>query len=247
MPGLFCCLVISRPTRVREHRPPALDFSGERRIYLWSSEIDFIRTQCDARITGIFAAWTSSTPDTGMPHYGKFAETAITNASPYRQKWLKPTLHSVYGLLAATKRGFRTGWRMCKGKPSTWLIGPREIPVRAIEFPATQPATVNVAMLGVVQAAIRARTMVMANELARAGMTITHLHADGLHAAGDLPLIDGTHWRVETRDNLVYRDRVSWTCEQGDVLPGRSTAKRVNDQRHRINVTLHARAPAKRR
>ncbi len=245
MPGLLCLRVVSRRTKAREHRPPALDFTGEQRVYVWSSEVSLVRET--ARITGIYAAWTSHTVDTGLPKYGAWCEQQIIAATPYRQKWLKPTLHAAYGLLGAQKRSFRTGYRIARGKRTTWLLGAREVRVAAIEFPATHPPTTNVAALGVIQAAIRGKTIAMANVLRAAGMRVTHLHADGLHADGNLPLIDESEWRVEPRDDLTYWDNVSWTSEQGDVLPGRDLRQRIEHRRHRNAIMGAARKPARHR
>lgn len=92
--------------------------------------------------------------------------------------------------------------------------------------------------------------MRMANYLTANGVTVTHIHADGLHAIGNMSLfvtIDDKLWRMEERTNLTYLDRVSWTSTQGDTLPGRAMRDRVTQRRHLLDVQQHARTPARHR
>ena len=71
-------------------------------------------------------------------------------------------------------------------------------------------------------------------------MTVLHIHADGIHVAGDeLPLLP-KGWTVKERTNLEYLDKVSWLSDQGATLPGRDERMRVEVRRHNANLILAA-------
>jgi hypothetical protein len=95
-------------------------------------------------------------------------------------------------------------------------------------------------MLGVLQSEIRARTMRLANGLITEGVDVLHIHADGIHTTGKLPLLSND-WSLEPRTNLRYVDRVSWLADEGDVLPGRDTRARVEQRRRMATTLLHGR------
>lgn len=239
-PGLVLVRATSRNAHKNETRPPALNYVGTRDIYLWTNEID-IALDTGLQIEGLIAAWTSSLNDEGMPRYGKWAETAIDAASPYRAKWLKPTLHSTYGMMAARPRDLLVGHRLGKGRKTTVLIGPHQFNAHAITLENHSPPTNNVPALGMLQAEIRKRSMLKANYLMSEGVEVLHIHADGVHVAGALPLQDEKMWSIEPRTNLRYLDRVSWLADEGDTLPGRDQRKRIETRRHLANVLANRR------
>jgi hypothetical protein len=215
---------------------------GPYTVFLWTNELD-LAVDGGLIIHGITAAWTSVTADPGLPRYGAYAEAEIDQASDFRRRWLKPTLHATYGLLAAKPRNIAIGHHRGKGRESTRIIGRgHEVTVREALLRGHAPPTNNVPMLGVLQAEIRARSMRLANALMSEGVNVLHIHADGLHVAGALPLVDDS-WSIEPRDQLEYLDRVSWLSDQGDTLPGRDVRERVEARRHRANLVTLARNP----
>lgn len=238
-PGIVYVLVDARPLRKHEHRPPAVQPSGRYRAALWTNEIPL----CEANgvtIVGIVAAWTATTADPGLPLYGAYAEREITASSPFRKRWLKPTLHAVYGLLATRPRHVLIGHLRGKSKQGVARIGfGHEFPVAQADLGVIQPLTANVAMLGVLQSEIRARSFELARTLSEAGVEILHIHADGLHVEGKLPLMP-PGWRIEPLTNLEYLDVQSWTADEGDCLPGRDTRLRVELTKHRADLIRHS-------
>lgn len=92
-------------------------------------------------------------------------------------------------------------------------------------------ATTNVAALGTLQAEIRQRSLKMARALSEEGVEVLHIHADGIHVAGALPLLTD-EWSITPATNLSYIDRVSWTSEERDVLPGRDECQRIELRKH---------------
>lgn len=237
-PGIVAVRAMCRVTLKDETRPPAVNFQGTDVIYLWTNELDLCQRH-GVHVHGIIAAWTSTTADSGMPRYGAWSQSQIDQASDYRARWLKPTLHATYGLLAARSRTLRIGHRHGKGQPAVYILGHgHEFPVKEVTLPDVAPATVNVTALGTLQAEIRQRSMKLANALMAEGVTVLHIHADGIHVEGRMPLLDTRGWSVEPRDNLQYIDRVSWISDHGDCLPGRDTAQRIELRRHLVDTLV---------
>lgn len=220
-PGSIHVMATSRPKRGGEYRPAKWDFTGYQKLHLWTNEVeDAIKT--GITIHGIVCARTSESPDIGIATYGKWAEQQIDKADGTRAAWLKPALHSLYGILGSRTTLCATHSTNIAGKSSLYFAGSQydcDTNERVSEHPCT-----NVATLGVLQAEMRARTNRKASELQKNGFTILHTHADGLHATPpiqpELRSIDPI-WSEELRSNLVYLDRVSWLSGEGHTLPGR--------------------------
>jgi hypothetical protein len=238
-PGLLALWATSRPTHSDETRAPATDFSGTQLIYLWTNELGEALDR-GLQVHHLVAAWTSTNADPGLPVYGKWALGQIDEADEYRRQWLKPTLHTVYGLLAARTRKLKIGHRHGRGVPATYVLGrSMEVPVmeNALRHSAT---TVNVAGLGTLQAEIRLRSMKMANRLLAEGVEVLHVHADGLHVAGYVPLIEeNDRWSMDTLTSLVYLDRVSYMSKEVDCLPGRDARLRADLRRHHAKLLTY--------
>lgn len=245
-PGIIYAQVEVLPLRTHQIRPPAVQDPGRYRVAIWTNELP-VCTANGVRIEGITAAWTATRVDEGIPLYGAYAVTQITAASAFRKRWLKPTLHAVYGLLATRPRRVKIGHLRGKSPNRTVArIGfGHEFPVAQADLGVIQPITANVATLGVLQSEIRQRSLVLAKQLMEAGATVLHIHADGLHVEGEIPLIPDT-WKIEPLSNLEYLDSQSWTADEGDTLPGRDQAMRVDIIRHRARV-LSDSAPPRRR
>lgn len=244
-PGIVYVQVEVNHLRRYQVRPPAVSKPGRYRCALWTNEIPL----CEANgvtVKGIVAAWTSTRADTGLPLYGAFAAAQITAASALRKRWLKPTLHALYGLLATRPRRVKIGHLRGNAKIDTVArIGfGHEFPVKQSDLGVIQPLTTNVAMLGVLQAEIRKRSFELARVLMESGATVLHIHADGIHVSGDsLPLIP-EGWKVETLTHLQYLDASSWIAEEGDSLPGRDERQRAEMIRHHSGLLLSPADPA---
>jgi hypothetical protein len=230
-PGVVLAGMHSRFSRRREYRLPVQDFNGFQRVMLYTNTIPFIEAH-GSRIEGIYAAWTSDTADTGLARYGAWAQAELEHALTNRKRWLKPLLHSTYGLLAARPRPLEVGHRQAKGgKRTTFLLGAREFSVRAVTLPNWQPNIVNVIQRGMIEAETQIRSLTMAEELARSGCRVLHIHTDGMHVEGQLPLLPDD-WSVTGLTRVTYIDRVSWVARERDCLPGR-------DQQARAEVISH--------
>lgn len=231
-PGLVIVEATSRPTRKGEWRPKRINYSNKKRIPLWTNEIPFCE-EMGLSIHGVICAWTSTKADTGLTKYGAFAEPEANNADAYRRKWLKPTLHTLYGMFAARKKSIRIGHLRGSGKKLRFSLGfGHSLEMSAFETPARSHPVANVAILGTLQAEIRVRMMRLANELESKGHPVTHMHADGIHVhTNDLPLLPDNIWKIEEREELIYIDDASWIWNNGDCLPGRPEAERAKELR----------------
>jgi hypothetical protein len=242
-PGLIYVLLTSRLTAPGEFRLQVQDFTGQQRAYIWTNTVEFLEST-GTRIDGIIAAWTSTTTDTGLSRYGNWAQSQIETASPARKRWLKPLLHSTYGLLAARPRPLEVGRNVMNhaGKSSSFLLGPRAFQVTARIVNDWQPTFVNVAQRGMIEAETQMRSLRMAQELHNAGCRITHIHTDGIHVEGRLPLLPDT-WGVNGLTNVMYLDQVSWVAVERECLPGRDQRDRAEVIKHyaRLHRTLSAR------
>lgn len=235
-PGLIYAQVTSRMTAPGEFRLLLQDFTGQDRRYIWTNTVNFLEST-GTRIDGIIAAWTSTTTDTGLSQYGAFAQNQIETASPERKRWLKPLLHSTYGLLAARARPLQIGrnGHSNSGTSSCFLFGPRPFHVTARTLTNFQPAFVNVAQRGMIEAETQIRSLRMAQELYDSGCDITHIHTDGLHVVGKLPLLPDT-WGINGLTDVTYIDNVSWVSRERVCLPGRDAKERMEVTKHHASI-----------
>lgn len=235
-PGLLAVRGSSRPTRIGEIRLPCLDFSGTKVVYIWSNELELAKRQ-GFSIEGLTAAWTSRDADSGLPKYGKWAIEQINKSSPYRQKWLKPTLHSTYGLLGARMRTMEFLEYIGKSDDIVeWYFAGFKFRFHRRLLESWLPPFANTAMLGTLQAEVRQRTLSLAMDLSERGAVILHTHADGLHVEIDqLPLdevFSGNRWTADKLTHLIYEDGVSYISNEKLCLPGRDTRTRIETRRH---------------
>src|SRR5690606_28621625 len=138
------------------------------------------------------------------------------------RRWLKPALHSVYGLHGATPRRHKAAY--------THINSPRAVQacytIQGVPFDcweiATEKAktipTANVLTLGVLQAEVRKRTMELANAITEIGGTVLYIHADGFHV--DMqncpPFGPGEGWKITPLTDVMYVDDVSWVANESD-------------------------------
>jgi hypothetical protein len=231
-PGLVFAQVQVHHARRHQFRPPAVANPGRYRVAIWTNEIDYITSQ-GVTIEGLTAAWTANLADEGLPRYGEFAQAELARASEYRKRWLKPTLHALYGLFGVRPRRLKIGHLRGEGKDRTVarLGFAHEFPVANADLGTVTAPTANVATLGVLQSEIRRRSLELARDLSERGMTVLHIHADGVHVEGDSPPLVPANWKIEGLTRLHYVDRSSWVAAERDCLPGRDERMRAEVRR----------------
>lgn len=235
--GLLCVGMHSRRTLKHEFRLKVQDYQGYQRVYIWSNALPFLESN-GSRIEAIYAAWTSTSADSGLPRYGQWAQNQIEHSAAARAQWLKPLLHSTYGLLAARPRPVEVGHKRAKGgRLSRFLLGAREFEILATILPNWQPPIANVIQRGMIDTETQLRSLTMAQHLTAHGCKVLHIHTDGIHVTGQLPLLPST-WTVKPLTRVSYLDRQSWVADEKQCLPGRDAQRRQEIVEH--YARLHA-------
>lgn len=256
-PGLYALLVsipVSARAQDKELTLPCLVESVRgangnpcRVIYVWSPELREVERDTRVTIIGLVAAWTSTIPEAGLRDFALWARSQI-DARPDLARWLKPTLHGVYGLLAARPVDLiRAELHMRNGEDYPIYYNGRRLVLQARRMHHVSPIT-NVAVLGVLQAELRVRTLEMARYLRSHGGRILRIHADGIHCQiGQLPLYDEARWSCEELTHVRYLDDVTFVSAEKIVAPGRSGGprdriQRIRDRARHLRTSVQASA-----
>lgn len=222
-PGLFRLrLRVPIPIRGRTV-PPYMEKPGAHDVWVYSNELEMIR-RLGGRIEGIIAAWTSTTVDKGLNRYAQWAVDQLEGQPRETREWLKPTLLSTYGILAAKPRHREFGYLRSKGGVATELpVGAEMLPVKMHKTSRQLEANfANVIHRGMIEAETRRRSIELANDLHAGGLEIIAVYADSVFARrnGPLPLLPAG-WSVKhDLDGLRFLNPVSFTSRQLTKLPG---------------------------
>lgn len=221
------------PTLREDQFPlPYMRHPGGRMAWIYTNEIPLIHA-LGGRIEHITAAWISFTPDPSLNSYARFALARLEEASADRKRWLKPTLLSAYGILAANPVQQEFGYRRAKGgEDRAYPAGSSMLPVKAlIGRGERESPLVNVMYRGLIEAEQRRRAIDMARLMSGYGFRVLAIYADSvfLETGPALPLLPAG-WRVEAHlDALVFNSSTHFTSRQLTKLPGikRDTIERV--------------------
>lgn len=227
-PGLFH-VSLAVPTVPRDRFPPPyMERSGIYDIWIYSNELPMIY-ELGGRIRCIYAAYTSRGFDTGLNHYARFAIEQIREHREYKH-WLKPTLHCVYGLLAARALPFETGyWRASKGERIAYPMGNTSIIATAkIREAEIESRIVNVIHRGMIEAEVRKEALHFSRGMSENGHRVLGIYADGVFiqdkgtAEEPMPLrFLEPPWRLkEELSNLRFHSATTFTSHQLSRLPG---------------------------
>lgn len=218
--GLYC-LDLHAPKR----RPP-FDFVGDDldAQFFYSNEIPYL-LDTGFRVKGVRAAWGSVNRDRGIQ---KYATWACDQLDKYNDAaWLKPLLLATYGVLATRPMTRKAVFRMAKrGMPVTFRTGRRKLSGLYIETPRKlQPGVAHVIQLGMIQAATRMESIMLAQWLDWKGYTILSIHSDSVHVEADddkpLPDFIPDPWRCkQTLTYLQYINEQAFLSNQMRCLPG---------------------------
>lgn len=196
---------------------------GYRRGYFYSNEIPYLKT-LGVRIRHIIAAWTSPDHDPGLNRYAEWALDEIANAPTVRKPWLKPTLLSTYGVLAAKPKILEFGYKQAKGgEIKQYPCGSGFIEVIAKSTDKKrEPLMANVLHRGMIEAETRLQSLMFARELAAEEHTILAIYADSIFVEGStqLPLLRPP-WRVQDfLTGLKFESATHFTSHQMSKSPG---------------------------
>lgn len=222
-PGLFYLRLWSPHVKPGTTVPPFMETVGEHDTFIYSNELPMVE-RLGGKIIGLYAAWTSTVVDKGLNKYALWALDQIKAAPPETLNWLKPTLLSAYGILAAKPRRLEFAFLQAKsGELKELPVGPALLPVfhkrTAGKF---EPGFANVIQRGMIEAETRKRSIELANELANGGLEVLAVYADSVFVRrnGPLPLLPAG-WGVKSDlDGLRFLNAVQFTSRQLVKLPG---------------------------
>lgn len=204
---------------------PQLDSNrhGYGRGYFYSNELPYLAS-LKVRIRHIIACWTSPDIDQGLNKFAEWAKDEIKQAEPKSRKWLKPTLLSTYGVLAAKPKVMESGYRDCKnGIDNQYPLGSGFIDVQSKSCKKPrEPNFANVIHRGMIEAQTRIESLSMAKQLAHEGHTILAIYADSVFvtAGKDLPLLPSL-WKIEQHlTHLQFQDATHFSSLEISKQPG---------------------------
>ena len=221
---------IPRTLANRRYIPAELSRPGDRDLWVYSNELaEWI--ELGARPLWISAAWTSSKVDAGLRSYAETARRWIHDpANAERKPWLKPTLLSTYGILAAKPRKMISAYRRSDGgDEECWRVGPREIDVKVRRSKRTiQSPIASVIQRGMIEAETRRISLALARDLEENhGREVLAVYADAVIVRdnrrsdpGTFPLLPEP-WRLKERlTHLQFLSPQAFTSLEIRRLPG---------------------------
>lgn len=234
---------LSVPPLKHRFAPPYMQGVGQRSAWVFTNEISLIES-LGGKIEAIYAAYISPDADTGLAKYARFAEEQLAD-KPDAKPWLKPVLHSAYGVLAGRPRPIEIGWRVANGDPDNYPMGGKTVPVRVVKTSHEVEANVvNTIHRGMIEAQQRCMSLELAHELTEQGGHVICVYADSLFVTmAQLPLLPEP-WRVKMDcHGLQFFSATQFASPQLTRLPGvprraeRSYGVIIARQRTREKVT----------
>jgi hypothetical protein len=194
-----------------------------RRGFFYSNELPYLKA-LGVRIRHIIACWVSPDLDTGLNKYAAWAIEQIQKAPADSKPWLKPTLLSTYGVLAAKPKHLEFGYKRAKGgEPKKYPCGSGFIDVQAKRTKkAREPLMSNVIHRGMIEAQTRLRSLEYAKELTHDGYDILAIYADSIFVDSnkDLPFIKPP-WRIQQHlTSLRFQSATHFTSQELNKTPG---------------------------
>lgn len=195
---------------------------GYRRGYFYSNELPYL-AELGVRIRHIIACWTSPDRDYGLNKYSEWAVNEIAKSQPVSKPWLKPTLLSTYGVLAAKPKILEFGYKQAKGgEPKRYPCGNGFLDVEAkASKKMREPLMANVLHRGMIEAETRLTSLRLARSLAKQGYKILAIYADSVFVeADDLPFLPQP-WRIqEFLTSLHFQSATHFTSREISKTPG---------------------------
>jgi hypothetical protein len=203
---------------------PCMDVPGLQLVYLYTNEIPYLESFPGAYVHSIIAAWTSPHINTGLNAYAKWAIGQVAEASKERRAWLKQTLLSGYGILAAKPRHTEFGFRKATGGvDKNYPVGPGFIPVKAFRTNKERETGIaNVIYRGMIEAETRLVSLRLARELSDRKINVLAVYADSVFVENNAPLpFLPEPWKIQAHlTSLQFLNSTSFTSRELEKLPG---------------------------
>lgn len=206
--------------------------------YLYTNELDML-AEYGLALDHIIAGWVSRHDDECIRAYAEWAMIYLRQASATRRVWLKPTLHAVYGMLAARTNQVEFVRRRGRSQERTITVADTTLPGYTGGPRTFTPKIANTIQRGMVEAETRKRSCLLALSLQRRGHTVLSIYADGLLVQERdgttlaprvpyAPQRHGDHWRAkETLHGLTYQDETHFRAAELVKWPGGAPERRA--------------------
>jgi len=239
-PGLFKLGITVPHLREAQYPPPWGWRPGTYPAWIYSNELELVQ-ELGIEIQCVYAAYISEQAETGLNRYAEFALEQIRE-HPHLKPWLKPTLHSTYGVLAAKPRPFETGFYRAKGGESwDYPMGPASVHVkRTTTKRPVESRLANVIHRGMIEAEVRKESLWMARFLTEVDhRQVLAVYADSLFIldTGKPMRVLPPWWRVSAYvTDLRFLTPTHFTSAELVRLPGfsRKRSARELEARRRL-------------
>jgi hypothetical protein len=220
-PGLFYARIWSQGGSGRKPVLPLMEKRGSELRYFYSNELEELQSY--GRIEYLIAAWTSGETDTGINAYAQWAVRQLARTTESDRGWIKPTLLSTYGILAAKAKYTEYGYKRAKGgEEKLYPIGTKRLAVMAKRTEkALESPVANVIHRGMIEAETRLESIRLARELGASGVEILAIYADSVFVrSGPLPLLPA-NWKIQSHlTGLRFLSATMFTSKELTKLPG---------------------------
>jgi hypothetical protein len=203
---------------------PCMEEPGTHAAWVFSNELPYI-LECGGKVLSIIAQWTSAKAERGMNRYAEWSLAELAESDDMRKAWLKPLLHSTYGILAARPKPIEFGYKRAKnGIDKRYPVGGGVVHVKArVTNGDHEMPTASVIHRGMIEAETRLRSIRLAKQFHRHGMQVLAIYADSIFVSPNgkkMPLID-TRWHVKGElSRLQFFSSTSFTSDVLTKLPG---------------------------
>lgn len=208
---------------------------GYQKAFFHSNELPYLR-ELGVRVRHIIACWTSPDSDPGLNRYAEWALKEIAKSPNNSRPWLKPTLLSTYGVLAAKPKHLEFGYKQAKNsEPKQYPCGVGFLDVQAKRTKKEkEPLMANVIHRGMIEAETRLSSLRLARELSRQGHTVLAIYADSVFVEDGKPLpLLPPPWRIQDfLTGLQFESATHFSSHQITKQPGISANWR--DFPHRV-------------
>lgn len=223
MHGLVYCHLTVPHLKKTAFAPPYMVVPGRKMVWLWTNEIPMVK-RLGGIIDWVTAGWLSPDTSTGINGYALWAMKELDTSTAERKRWLKPSLLSTYGVLAARPHCMEFGFKQAKtGVPRKYPAGPGMLETIAlVGTKEREMPTVNVIYRGMIEAQQRMEALALARDLHQHGHNVLAIYADSVfvEAGEQLPFLPNP-WVVEQElDALQFLSSTSFTSAQLTKLPG---------------------------
>lgn len=227
--GLLLCTVKQWTEPVYRQRFPFSPYMPwtDEPVALFTNELS-LAARSGIEITGIIAAWTSPGRSDELAEHALISRSELAATSDrFTLQWLKPLNLAVYGMTAAVPRAHR-------GRS---LDGPHK------DGPVFENNTNHVVWLGMLQAEVRKRSIMLTMDLSAAGARIVAIYADAVFVEPfniDTTYLvppyftETSHRKLSAQNNILISD--STIKAPGVAL---SEPERERIVRERLDANVH--------